>query len=484
LCTRTDARKRIIQQIVAETADAYIASLNSHSQEVDACTTRASTFQAKGLVIDTHCGDVKMSTRRVLQEIVQFFAVWAYIVITVFLAVFRKDKAVLSPCTILLEPGGDWKTSDAKFADFCTRGPVTALTSASRIVVCAASAPLIQSDERISYARYPILHIVERGLERTDRLIALWRCFIAPFIFYKSIVSNRLAALLAREIAILPLVQFLDQIGRIEAVVATTSSFGTQPIWMKGIAQQKFRCHMVWYSQNFVPKIYRGETMAAPLPQARHMRIDVHWVWTEGFRDYLRGMKQVGDIYVVGPILWYLPEIPESNPVGLDIAIFDVTPLPEGVQAFGSYKNYYSPSTMKKFILDVVSVCQQLEMKKQKKIRVLLKHKRPPVSGRHDQGYLDFIDSLHEQYQNFLLLPEHANLFQVLTTTIASVSVPYTSTCYVAASLKKQAIYYDPYGELEPLFEPSPYVHFSGDRETLCSLIEAAIDRQLSCHSA
>jgi hypothetical protein len=45
--------------------------------------------------------------------------------------------------------------------------------------------------------------------------------------------------------------------------------------------------------------------------------------------------------------------------------------------------------------------------------------------------------------------------------------VPYTSTAYVSADLRKPALYYDPFAELVPLFEKNEYVHFAAGRDQL-----------------
>ena len=48
-----------------------------------------------------------------------------------------------------------------------------------------------------------------------------------------------------------------------------------------------------------------------------------------------------------------------------------------------------------------------------------------------------------------------------------SISVPYTSTSYVAAYLKKPAIFYDPFAELVPKFEKNEFVYFASEYDEL-----------------
>jgi polysaccharide biosynthesis PFTS motif protein len=252
---------------------------------------------------------------------------------------------------------------------------------------------------------------------------------------------------------------------------------------MKGLSDQHFKLHMVWYSQNFIPKVYSGERERSSLPSARHMRIDVHWVWTEGFKSYLRNeLNQIySDIHVVGPILWYLPErVDALGSAEIKIAVFDVTPLPDGSTGFGAMKNYYSTLTTKKFITDIVSLCEEMERKHEKRFKILLKHKRMPISRRHDSNYLDFLEQIELTNPNFVIIDEQTNLFGLLEQCKLSISIPYTSTCYVAADMKRHAIYYDPFSELEPHFESSPYVHFAaGKSELMYKLQECLNDRDV-----
>jgi polysaccharide biosynthesis PFTS motif protein len=165
---------------------------------------------------------------------------------------------------------------------------------------------------------------------------------------------------------------------------------------------------------------------------------------------------------------WYFPEsIPDTDSTAINVAVFDVTPFLAGMQGFGAFKNYYSVTTIMKFVTDIVDLCKEMEKKHKRRFQVLLKHKRRPVTGRHDSRYLDFLAQLELTNPDFVIIDEHTNLFGLLEQCNLSISVPYTSTCYVAADLKRHAIYYDPFSELEPHFESSPYVHFAAGKSEL-----------------
>ena len=90
-----------------------------------------------------------------------------------------------------------------------------------------------------------------------------------------------------------------------------------------------------------------------------------------------------------------------------------------------------------------------------------------PKKGLHDSGYLDYIQQLVIQNSNFKLIDNETNLFTLLEECHLSISVPYTSTAYVASFLKKPAVYYDPFAELIPKYEDNSFIYFASEYEEL-----------------
>lgn len=314
----------------------------------------------------------------------------------------------------------------------------------------------------------------------TVKLQLIVRCMLAPVHVLRALMSCRASILLARDMALIPLVRTLDERQLIAEMLISTSSFYIQPLWMKGLKNQNFKLHMLWYSQNFVPKMYKGEQSVSDLPAARHMRLDISWVWTPGFADYLTRLGLGCECRVVGPILWFMPEsLPPLGPQPIKIALFDITPVSDGVMAIGALKNYYTVSTITRFVRDVLAACDEIEETTGREMLVLLKHKRSPKMGVHAREYLDYIDGLVRGRPRFRLVNHSTNVFGLIGQCDLSISVPYTSTAYVAASLGKPALYYDPGGELVPVFEPSPWVRFAGSESEL----RHEMQRVLAVHS-
>lgn len=468
-CEDDEVRARIVQRVVELSCDTFIKAVaESVIQANPALSIASPVINAAGLRICGASGALSISFKQWVRHIALFLGIWLRMLAVLFIAIFKRSPAKSVPVTILMEAGGGYEGGDEQFTKFCRKGPIGPLLSASRIVVRSQQAPVRETDPSFVYVAQPLIHLASVCLQGRHRVILLGKHLLAPMVLLRAVLKCPTSILVAQDIAYVPAVRWLDGKSLIEAIVITTSSFQSQPLWMKGLIGQRFKLNMIWYSQNFIPKVYVGELEESNLPSARHMRIDVHWVWTGGFRDYLQRIGQASEIRIVGPILWYLPEpMPSPKEELIRIAIFDITPLPDGIRPFGALKNYYSVSLMKQFILDIVDVSRDLELASGKKVSIQLKHKRKPKADFHDAQYLDFLQQVQALNSNFTLIDHQSNLFGLLELCDISISVPYTSTTYVASQLKKHAVYYDPFSELIPTYEQDNFIHFASGRSEL-----------------
>lgn len=467
-CEGGQVKARIVQRIVeiAGSGFALHATRQAETLKTEGSSTPG-TLIAGGLRICMQTGRVSITPRLWVRNMFLFAAFWGHFLVFLMAALFRLSPRSPSPATFLMEAGGGYENDDSRFVQYCRQGPIRPLSAAQLIIVKAGQSPRCKTDPRFFYASHPLVFYAVHFLPWSMKLSLLFTHLAAPFLFFSALIHFPLSVLMGRDASYVPLVQWLDQKKLVEAILITNSAFPSQPIWMKGLARQHFQLHMIWYSQNFIPKMYLGEDQRPNLPPARHMRVDVHWVWTAGFRDYLRELGQKGDIQVVGPILWYLPEKIEGwDKSCLKIAVFDVTPLPDGKVPFGAINNYYTATTIQKFISDIVALCGEFKAASGKECLVLLKHKRSPNKS-HASSYLKFLDQLVETDPNFKLIDPGTNLFGLLEDCDLSISVPYTSTAYVTAALGKPALYYDPFAELVPQFEENEFVDFASEKQEL-----------------
>ncbi len=467
-------RARIVQRIVHITGSGYSGHVARRAKLPPdrRAAAAADLVRIAGLTIDPATGRVSVSWRQWSANLFEFAAAWLDLLAGLTAALFAPAPRTLQPATILLEAGGPIDRTDASLVEFCRSGPIAPLASATAIIVQTRTPPRRSTSPAVTYSRRPFIQLVRQGLPRAGRWRALASHLAAPIRCAWSLVTCPVTVLVSRDLAIAPLVRQLDRQGCIEAVVTTTSTFQGQPLWSKGQRDRSFKLHMLWYSQNFIPKMYKGDASRQSLPAARHIRIDVHWVWTPGFAEYLRETLGPVETHAVGPIVWYLKAPGQGlSRQRFTIAAFDVTPLPDGSSPFGAVRDYYSVSCITQFVSDIVAIGRAIERETGVPVVVRLKHKRLPKAGRHDSSYLAWLDQLAATSPHLELVDHRENLFRLVADCDLSVSVPYTSTAYVGAALARPAVYYDPTAEVVPQFEASPYVSFASGRGELETLM-------------
>jgi polysaccharide biosynthesis PFTS motif protein len=275
---------------------------------------------------------------------------------------------------------------------------------------------------------------------------------------------------LGRDFAYHSIVEYLNHLKLIDAVVITNSNYSAQPLWMTDLFRRQFKTHMIWYAQNTKPMVYASDQLRADFPNYRHMRVDEHWVWTDGYAAYLKSLLVPGEIHVVGPILWHLPEPIESKIKSQElvtIVVFDVTPVRDEVaEGIGMIGNYYSAKNMNSFLDGVMNCKEHIERDIGKQVKVILKHKRGYNSG-HSLEYIEHIEKL-QATECIELVPFNANIFSLISDADIVVVVPYSSPAYVAHMLGVPSIFFDSSCGVFPVYDEEVDIWFaSGEKELL-----------------
>lgn len=466
-CNRNTTRTRIIQKIVELGSDAYTDYVTKNLDKT-VMNFNPTVISIGGLRINLNTGEVRSETIASIRHLALFFCEWSHLLVFQIIGLLHKSQKNSMRSTLLMEAGGNYKKSDASIVQFCREGPIDPLCSAQRIIIRAQNMPEFPTDTSIVYTKNPFLYLINTQLKWQHKVMLLVQHLASPILLLHAILNCHINIIISRDFVYLPIVRWLDKYKLIEAIIITTSSFKSQSLWMNALVNRNFNLHMIWYSQNFIPKTYIGEKNKSNLPSARHINVDIHWVWTQGFKGYLRSLGQKSDIRVVGPIIWCLPNVKQTiDKNKLKIALFDVTPLPDGAQPFGALFNYYTPNLMKTFIHDVVDVCKEIEEELGKEVLIILKHKREIKIGRHDAGYIKFISQLCLSHKNLHIVDNEVNLFNLLSDCAVSISVPYTSVAYISAALNQPGIYYDPFGQLVSTHEINEFVYFLSSKNDL-----------------
>jgi hypothetical protein len=473
--SREAVERRLVQRVVELSATPYIdvASV-AHGQSGKLPSADQRLLLGGVRICRGHVGVTPLTW---LRGAIDFCGQWMRALLAL-VQPFGMYSGERRSATILLGIGpGDVAPcgSDARFAAFCQSGPLNPLSGASHTVVQYAGSLTSTCPDRISYARHPLLAVMRSNPPRgLDRLRAVGLHLRVAVVFLMACISRPLTCLLVRDMAMHAVAADLNRRGALQSVVLTNSLFQSQALWMRALPERQFLTHMAWYSQNTRPFVFRRDGVRADLPHYRHVDVDVHWVWTEGYADFLRGLGTRAEVRVVGPVLWYLPESSEAETSGLRVAIFDVTPVREAfARKIGLPRNYYATANMIEFLERATLAAERVAERLGHAIDVVLKHKRG-YGDVHDPRYIKYVDEL-EAIGRIRLVPPDTNLYSLIGSSSAIVVIPYSSPAYVASELGVSAIYFDATAVIQDTHEPAPFVDFAAGESSLFEKLCAAL---------
>lgn len=438
-----------------------------------------------GLTIDQREGSVNMSVRLFSRSLGHFFMHWFHVLLYLLPLSARSTKQPLTSATLLFGVGKEAlfdleQGNDRRFVNYCKSSPITPLRQAGNLIVQSATRSGADMQTEFIYARHPIhclLRNTSFGAFVRMKILASHTAII--FGFLAALLRNPLLVLLARDVAYLPMIRALDAHGKIEELLLTNSAHSRQPLWMRNPAGRSFKVHMIWYSQNIFPFVFKGDSEATQFPTYRHLCIDEHWVWTQSFADYLTEIGVGGEKHVTGPILWYLPETDESvsgpGGEGIQLAVFDIVPVNEQrSNNIGFLNNYYSPDVVIKFLEDVVNMAEELRRLKGKPVEVLLKCKRG-YNFRHHSQYVNRVNELADE-GSIKIVPFQTNLYSMIGQCDVSIVMPNSSPALVSAHMNKKAVYYDPTARLVANHEVGPNILSASSPSALLESIVSVVD--------
>lgn len=480
--------RRVLQRIVEVGLHPFLQSAADRAQSgLDPFGPEAGTLRCGSLVFDLPGKRVAISPGLWLRSAGSFLVQWARVLWLVGRATVRRASVANGPATLVFGIGQDdlvQEGSDQRFAEYCQRGPLPPLITGSRLIVESQAAIRSSHPERLSYAKYPLFELLaECGVSPREFFRCLVEHVAIALNFLRASIAWPPFVLLARDFAFHALLAHLNRAAAIEATVITNSHYHVQPLWMRALPDRRFSTHMVWYSQNSIPFVYKMDGVRSYLPNHRYIELDHIWVWTRGFARYLNEVGVRGTCHAVGPILWYLPEeVPRAVAASaLRITLFDVTPqTPAFTYRVGLIFNYYRAQNVIAFVRDILAVRDGLQEEWGRRIEVVLKHKRIPTRV-HEQAYLQWIRELNDSGR-IRLVPPETNIYSLIAESAATVVMPYSSPVYVATALGVPAVFYDPTEDLVPTCEESEGVRFAAGvpqlRDVLSGLMRAAVGAQ------
>ncbi len=246
---------------------------------------------------------------------------------------------------------------------------------------------------------------------------------------------------------------------KVDLVVYSQSCLGgdaTMPIAAKRIGVKQA---LVFYSCNCEGFVYHG-VESREYPALMIQIADYFLVWNSEFGNWMTdclGYPQ-SSIINAGPIMFARargslgakPEFTSDTDGGkINIGIFDVTPLALHKSAkLGFGDPCYNMPTATAFISDVIRVLTALD---KNRFRLILKLKRPPLAGHHEDDYLAFLeDTLARSGISYWRYAPDANPWHVLNSCHTVIGLAFTSMVDAASAIGLPASFYWPRDEFKP----------------------------------
>lgn len=403
------------------------------------------------------------------------FWCYAFLTILVSLKLFDRKKRVTLIYGIGLQ---DLQAdgSDDRFLRFCHETPVSPIVDSEFLVIQSVKRITSCEPQRVKYDKLPLF----KSLRCCGLGIFPWIAAISTHVwilgsFLRAVFSSPIMILLARDASCHAVAAACNQNRIFKDVVFTNTNYFSQPLWSWALPKRSFSSHIAWYSQNNFPISFVDENSAVPIPNLRFIRCDIQWVWSEGFKLFLKSICPPCDYKVVGPIVWHLPSrVSNLNQKTLRVTIFDVTPVNKETEIrLGLIRNIYTNEFMIQFLVDVLEGVEQIKKRHNIEIEVVLKHKREHSSSFHSKEYVCAVDKLVESNRIKLAKPS-TNIFDIINSSYVVVAAPYSSPVYIADHLGKRSFWYDPTGMLDWKLE-RPEIPLVQKFDNLCSSLQSAL---------
>lgn len=439
---------RLMQRIVEIALSPYVAAIKN------ACAGGNSVLPVRGVrincgrfLMEIGSGEPTVTVRQFLSNQLEFCVHWAYCLVSIFMV---KSRATNLSAVLVFGVGEESlfvEKSDERFVDYCRNGPIAPLREGKRFLIQSMSTNASSCQPAFSYFRHPLIALlreVRLGILGRAHLLANHLCLFCAYWF----AAFRLPqlSLLGRDFAYSTITRGLDRRELIEAIVLTISSYASQPLWLRELSRA--RVHMVSYSQNWKPIIYAADRLESDVPNLRWIRADTHWVWTHSFADYLQSLCHAKSIEVVGPIVWYLPEIRSPREDLIEVIIFDVPAFSDEVAVgCGELTNYYHPDNLYSFVRDIVSIRAKMESAFGLPVKLKIKTKRGYNCSAFDLAYFEFLERLNSV--GHISLEHHStNMYSLISASRLVIAYPFTSPATISDVLRVPSIYYDPTGSI------------------------------------
>lgn len=214
-----------------------------------------------------------------------------------------------------------------------------------------------------------------------------------------------------------------------------------RPLWTYEVERRGAAVTFYFYAANTEGFLTKKGYPASFLGY-RAMNWPRYLVWDSYQADFVRrAVGKSANIEIVGPIWFHGGEGQIQRETIPSLAIFDVTPVRQSFYVqLGLDNEFYTPAVINLFLEHITEVTREYSL------GINWKAKKNIGSMAHPQyrqlsKYLQGID-------NVKIIDPKVPAIKVIVSSIATISLPFTSTAIIANELGRPSVYYDPTSKL------------------------------------
>jgi len=256
------------------------------------------------------------------------------------------------------------------------------------------------------------------------------------------IFGNYAMAILAADAVEAKFIQLLETERLPDWYLMTNSQIGSRSPWTIIAERRGVKSGMVFYSTNNKALKIRHNSSNVNFPGYQFMNWPHYFVWDKFQAKWIQSIvtgspKIIQTGYI--PILNKYHEIPIFT--ARSVAVFDMTIHRISRYAtLGLSRAYYTEKNIRSFLFEIQEVLEKFNL------NLIVKPKRwSTTNSKHYQNTLKILS----EKNNVTVLDPSIGAHNVIKNTIATISIPYTSTGVVAALKEKPSVYFDPLNLLE-----------------------------------
>ena len=354
-------------------------------------------------------------------------------------------------------PGVDGKTRDIISWYLKWPGAMSGIKSA-RHNVNTATSDLSLGVMKVLFQRTAVPDLCNL---KTRFQYLMWGVSATLFSFFDMVRGRWWHALLLNQSAVMGQASFTKPNKLAKEYLFHNSGWIYKPLWTYEAEASGSIITFYFYSTN-CQNFKRGNENTSIAYGWEAMSWPRYLVWHQGQADFVRNavLKKDIEIIVCGPIWFEGDEYHCPHPSDKVVAVFDVTPHRHSRYCtLGLDFEYYTPDIVNLFRSDVSDAI------KSNNLLMLWKKKREIGSLAHPR-YRYQSTKLSKEVHVVLVAPESAAV-DVIEASIATISIPFTSTAFIARSLGKPSVYYDSSGLLDRSDEAADGIPILQSKEEL-----------------